>query len=136
MPKIFVHDFKFEYVKLEQRESNEDFYCGVTIYYNFSGELSNIDWDNLEYFFISVTTPFGLASYLKQTIVKGLFPAKRLLSNLLIFDTCNEDEIMNFIKHELNSIYGKTEKELVLKAIRNFDWENERNLEIFEKLYS
>lgn len=135
MPRIYVHDYKFEYTELKDSLSNDDFYCGVTVYFNFSKEDPGPGWDNLEYFFVSVATPFGLANYLRRCINKGIYPKKFFFSHLLIVDTSNEDEIINFIKSELHSIYGKTEKELILKAIRKFDWESETIPEVYDKLF-
>ena len=135
MPRIYVHDFKFEYKELKNRVNEEDFYCGVTVYYNLSPENPGEGWDKLEYFFVSVATPFGLANHLKRCIDEGVYPKKNFFSHLLIVDTSNEDEIMNFIKSELHSIYGKTEKELILKAIRKFDWESETIPEVYDKLF-
>ena len=42
---------------------------------------------------------------------------------------------MSFIKDELSSIHGKSERELILKAIRNFDWENETIPEVYNRLF-
>ena len=135
MPKIYVHDFSFDYIELENRINEDDFFCTVRVYFNFSPDDPGDGWDNLEYFFVSVATPFGFAKYLKRCIDKGLYPKKLFFTNLIIVDNNNEDEIMNFIKSELQSIYGKTEKELILKAIRKFGWESETIPEVYDKLF-
>lgn len=135
MPKIYVHDFSFDYIELENRLIEDDFFCGVRVYFNFSPDDPGDGWDNLEYFFISVATPFGLASYLKRCIEKSLYNKNFFFPNLLIVNNNNEDEIMDFIKSELHSIYGKTEKEIILKAIRKFGWESEANHEVYDRLF-
>jgi hypothetical protein len=135
MPRIYVHDFSFDYIALENRTSNDDFFCGVRVHFNFSSEDPGEGWDDLEYFFISVATPYGLANYLKRCIDKGLYPNSFFFPNLLIVENGNEDEIMKFIKTELQSIYGKTENELILKAMRKFGWESETIPEVYNKLF-
>lgn len=135
MPRMYVHDFSFDYIVLENTTSKDDFFCGVRVYFNFSSEDPGEGWDDLEYFFISVATPYGLANYLKRAIDKGLYPNKFFFPNILIVETGNEDEIMKFIKTELQSIYGKTENELILKAIRKFGWESENIPEVYNKLF-
>lgn len=135
MPKIYVHDFSFDYIELENRVSEDDFFCSVRVHFNFSSDEPGEGWDNLEYFFVSVATPYGLANYLKRCIDKGLYSNNFFFPNLLIVESSNEDEIMNFIKSELQSIYGKTENELILKAIRKFGWESETITEVYEKLF-
>lgn len=42
---------------------------------------------------------------------------------------------MDFIKSELHSIYGKNEKELILKAIKKFGWESEGIPEVYNSLF-
>ena len=135
MPRIYVHDFKFEYKELEKRVVEDDFYCGVTVYYNLSPDDPGPGWDNLEYFFVSVATPFGFANHMKRCINEGIYSKKFFFSHLLIVDNSNEDEIMDFIKLELHALYGKTEKELILKAIRKFGWESETIPEVYDKLF-
>ncbi|MBS4064320.1 MAG: hypothetical protein KGZ74_07150 [Chitinophagaceae bacterium] len=135
MPRIHVHDFSFDYIKLENRIREDDFFCNVRVHYNFSPDDPGDGWDNLEYFFVSVCTPYGLAEYLRRCIDKGLYSKKFFFPNLLIVDKSGEDEIMGFIKSELHSIFGKTEKELILKAIRKFGWESENIPEVYDKLF-
>jgi len=135
MPKIYVHDFSFDYIELENRLIEDDFFCGVRIYFNFSPDDPGDGWDNLEYFFISVATPFGLASYLKRCIDKGFYARNLFFPNLLVVSSSDEDEIIEFIKSELHSIHGKTEKEIILKAIRKFGWESETIPEVYDKLF-
>jgi hypothetical protein len=135
MPKIYVHDFSFDYIELENRASSDDFFCGVRIYFNFSSDDPGEGWDNLEYFSVSVATPYGLANYLKRCIDKGLYPNNFFFQNLLVVKNGNEDEIMKSIRSELQSIHGKTENELILKAMRKFGWESENIPEVYEKLF-
>lgn len=70
MPKIYVHDFSFDYIELENRLNENDFFCGVRVHFNFSPDDPGDGWDNLEYFFVSVATPFGFPNYLKRCIDK------------------------------------------------------------------
>lgn len=135
MPRIYVHDFKFEYTELKNRVNEEDFFCGLTVYFNFSKEDPGSGWDNLEYFYVSVATPFGLSNHLRRCIDTGIYPKISFFPHLLVVDKADESEIMSFIKTELQSIYGRSEKELILKAIRKFDWESEAIPEVYEKLF-
>jgi hypothetical protein len=135
MPKIYVHDFSFDYIELENRINEDDFFCTVRVYFNFSPDDPGDGFDNLEYFYLSVSTPFGLANYLKRCIDKGLYDSKFFFPNLLVFNKSDEVEIMSYIKSELQSIYGKTEKEIILKAIRKFSWESETVPEVYDRLF-
>jgi len=135
MPKFYIHDFKFEYKELENKINKNDFYCGVTVYYNFKPENPGDGFDDLEYFFISVATPFGLASYLSQCMRKGIFSKIYFSPHLILSETNNETTIETFIKFELESINGETERELILKAIRKFDWEGENFPEVYDTIF-
>lgn len=136
MPRIYVHDFSFDYIELENRVSEDDFFCGVRVHFNFCPDDPGDGWEDLEYFFLSVATPFGFANYVKRCVDKNLYPKKKFFPNLLIVDNSNEDQIMDFIKSELHSIYGKTEKELILKAIRKFGWESESIPDVYNRLFN
>ena len=135
MPRIHVHDFSFDYVRLDESESSENFFCSVKVYFNFSPEDPGDNFDDLEYFAITVANPDGLASYLNRAIRKGFRSSISILSSVVIFDHLNEDEIMIFLKGELQSIWGKTERELILKAIRHFYWEGEETPEVYMRLF-
>lgn len=135
MPRIYVHDYKVEKNRLGGLSTDDDFFCGVTIYFNFSKEEPGDGWDDLEYFFISVASPMGLGVFLKQSIANGSYPSRGFFSHILIFDKFDEKEIIDFIKDELQSIYGQSENEIILKAIRNFDWEYENMPEVYNKLF-
>lgn len=76
MPRIYVHDFSFDYIELENRVAEDDFFCGVRVHFNFCPDDPGDGWDNLEYFFVSVATPFGFANYVKRCIDKGLYSKK------------------------------------------------------------
>ena len=135
MPRIYVHDFFFSPFEIENNNGESDFYCSVNVYYNFSKEDPGDGWDNLEFFNISVGTPFGLAKYLKKCINQGIRAGIFFFPHLLIVDVYNEDKIMKFLKRELESIDGKSERELVLKAIRKFDWESEGLPNVYGQLF-
>jgi len=135
MPKIYVHDFSFDYVRLDDIDSSEIFFCSVKIYFNFSDEDPGDGLDNLEYFSIMVSSPDGLASYLKRAIKKGYRSGISILPSIIILDHLSEDEIMKFIKRELESMHGKNERELILKAIRHFYWEGEEVPEVYKRLF-
>lgn len=132
MKRIYVHDFSFDYVKLDETSEEKDFFCGIRIYYNFSPDQPGPGFDDLEYFLISVATPLGLSSYLKRGIEKKIYPSTFFFPNLLIVENWDEDEIMNYLKDELQSIYGKNEKEIILKAMKNFGWEHENSQELYK----
>ena len=135
MPKIYVHDFSFNYVRLDENDSSKVFFCSVKIYFNFSNEDPGDGLDNLEYFSIMVSSPDGLASYLKRAIKKGFRSGISILSSIIVLDILDEDEIMTFVKKELESIHGKNERELMLKAIRHFHWEGEELPEVYNRLF-
>ena len=105
------------------------------MFYNFSKEYPGDNFDNLEYLNISVVTPFGLAKYLRNCINEGLYSNIFFFPYLLVVEKNDEDEIMNFIKVELQSLYGRTENELLLKAIRKFSWESEEIPEVYNRLF-
>lgn len=79
-----------------------------------------------------MATPLGLSSYLKRCIGKKIYPSTFFFPNLLIVENWDEDEIMNYLKDELQSIYGKNEKEIILKAMKNFGWEHENSQELYK----
>ena len=135
MPKIHVHDFSFDYVRLDESESSSNFFCSVKIYFNFSPDDPGTSFDELEYFTITVANPDGLASYLNRAISKGFRSSISILSSVVIVDNLNEDEIMIFLRDALQSIRGKTERELILKAIRDFYWEGEETPEVYMRLF-
>ena len=135
MCKIFVHDFYFEDSNIENKEGETDFCCSLNVYYNFSAEDPGDGWDALEYFNITVATPFGLAKFLDKCIRKGIFSNTFFYPHLLIVDKYDKEQIIGFIRNELQSLNGKSERELILKAIRKFDWENENIPEIYNRIF-
>jgi len=136
MTKIYVHDFFFESAEIENEIKGNDFFYSVNIYFNFSQEDPGDGWDDLEYFNISVANPFGLAKYLQKTIDQGILGKNFFFSNLLIFIDNDKEAIMKYIKAELQSINGKSEKEVMLKALRKFSWENEYIPDVYNRLFS
>jgi hypothetical protein len=137
MPKIHVHDFSFDYIELKNKVFENDFFCGIRVYFNFSPDDPGDGWENLEFFNLSVGTPFGFANYIKRCIDYGNYPKKNYFANLLIVDNgISEDEIMESIKSTLQSLYGKNENELILKAMKHFGWEGEENSDQFNRLFN
>lgn len=134
MRRIHVHDFKFEYYKIENTENEKDFYCSLNVYFNFS-KNSTADSDDLEYFNISVVTPFGLAKYLRNCIQQRLYERIFFFPHILIVENNDEDLIMDHIRTELESIHGKTENEIILKAMSKFSWEGENVPEVYNGLF-
>jgi hypothetical protein len=135
MPKIYVHDFYFEYSEIENSIGEEDFCCSLNVYYNFSPQDPENGWDDLEYFNITVASPFGLAKYVNKCIKQENFPKSFFYSHILFFERNEKQEIMEFVKRELQSIQGNSERELVLKAIRKFGWESENTPEVYNRLF-
>lgn len=134
MIKLFVHDFHFNYFKIEKR-TDEDFCCSLNIYYNFSQAPPDNSLNDLEFFNITVATPYGLYSYLSSCIEQGIYSKSFFFPHVLFFEKPNEDEIIKVVKMDLQSLNGKTENELTLKALRRFGWENDNNSDAYEKLF-
>jgi hypothetical protein len=136
MPKIYVHDFKFEYDDIANTAESSDFFVSLTVWFNFSDEDPGDGWDKLEWLNISVANPMGLAKYLQHMIKKGLFKEKFFFPHLLIVEANDPNAIEKFVKMELESLTGKSEKELKLKALRYFDWEWDNYPDSFSRLLS
>jgi hypothetical protein len=136
MPKLYVHDFYFEDCEIKNKEDENDFCSSLNVYYNFSPENPGDGWDDLEFFNITVATPFGLAKYLDKCIKEKVLPKIFFYSYLLIVEHYDKSEVMNFIKAELQAIYGKSENEIILKAIRKFSWESEKIPDVYNRLFS
>lgn len=136
MEKFYVHDFYFEDFDLEKAYKENNFCVSVNVYFSFSPENPSDGWDNLEFFNITVANPLGLAKYLNTCIEKGIFSPPFFCPYIIICNYYDKQEIINAIKKELHSIYGKNKKELLLKAIRKFSWESENFPEVYGKLFT
>lgn len=136
MSRIYVHDFNWEYAEIENNNGESDFYYSLEVFYNFSNEDPGDDWENLTSFNVSVATPMGIGKYLRKCMEKGLFKAPFFFNNLIIVREDNKEELKKFVKDSLEMIVGKSEKEIILKAMRLFSWEFEDDMEVFRKLIS
>lgn len=136
MLQIHVHDFNWEYVEIENKDEEKDFYYSLDVYYNFSKDDPGDGWDELTSFNISVATPMGVAKYLNKCIKDGLFYGNFFFNHLLIVQEDNKEDVKNFITKSLKSIRGKSEKEIILKAMRVLCWEWEDDEDVFGKLIS
>lgn len=136
MPRIYVHDFNWEYAEIENSKGENDFYYSLEVFYNFSKEDPGDGWDNLTSFNVSVATPMGIGKYLKKCVHNGLFKGNFFFNNLIIVQEDNKEDLKKFVKNSLETITGKSEKEIILKAMRLFSWEFEDDYETFNKLIS
>lgn len=64
----------------------------------------------------------GIGKYLKARVKDGIYKGNFLFNYLLIVAEDNKDEHCNFVKNCLESLEGKSEKELILNATRMFSW--------------
>ncbi|OMP74686.1 Imm8 family immunity protein [[Flexibacter] sp. ATCC 35208] len=123
MAKIYVHDFNWEDATIENRNEERDFFYQLDVYYNFSKEDPGEGWENLTRFSISVATPMGIGKYLNARVKDGIYKGNFFFNYLLVVQENNKDEHLEFVKNSLESIKGRSEKELILKATRMFSWE-------------
>lgn len=123
MPRIYVHDFNWEEATIDNCDGEKDIFYQMDIYYNFSKEDPGDGWENLTRLGISVATPMGIGKYLKARVQDGIYTGNFFFNHLLIVEEDDKDEHCRFIKNCLESIKGRSEKELIIKAMRMFSWE-------------
>ncbi|NIG55827.1 hypothetical protein [Chitinophaga sp. Cy-1792] len=132
--QIYVHDFYWDYIEIENSADENDFFYELNIYYNFSEEDPGDSLEDLEYFHILVGNPIGIAKYLSARLKEISKESNFFFGPLLIMKNDDKEEMKNKVKTALQSIRGGSEKELILKAMRSFDWEWASNPEVFNKL--
>ncbi|WP_410688328.1 hypothetical protein [Chitinophaga filiformis] len=58
-----------------------------------------------------------------------------LFSHLIVVEVYNQEYLLSYIKREMESVYGRTEEEVVLRLLRNFDWEYAHNDQVINNLF-
>jgi len=120
MYKFYIHDFLFEETEWLKKDSSDDFFYSVNVYYNFSPEDPGNGWDDLDYFNLSVANPGGLHKYLDRCIKQNVFGESFLFPNVYITPNGNKETIMSSIRTELENLYAASMKEAVLKVFGKF----------------
>lgn len=120
------------YIEVHRENTEKDFFCTITIYYSFD---KNNEEESIEFFSISAATPLGIANYLSSRFQDGTLDNISLFPHLIVMETYNQEKLLDHIKREMESVYGRTEEEVILKLLRNFDWEHASNNEVMNNLF-
>lgn len=115
-------------------DGDNDFFCSLNVYFNFSANDPGDGFDKLNTLNISVATPFGLAKYISKCVEKGLLPSKCIYPFVLFVDSKNEEGIEEFVKQELYSFYGKSETEILFKISQRFQLDEDALLHLSSKI--
>jgi len=129
MSRIYVQDF---YIEVHRQISEKDFFGSVIIYYSF--DERNED-ESIEHFSISVGTPDGIAAFLKLKLQDGSLSEIGLFSHLVVMGVYDQEKLLQYIKSKIESVYGKSREELVLKLLQDFDWEYSSNEQVMNDLF-
>jgi hypothetical protein len=131
MKKLKVADFLFE-----DFDVATEFCCALTVFYTFSnGNIDELEMDELTYFNIIIGTPRGLGLYFEK-IVNNSSSELVFFPHIAIIENFNKERIKQIVKEKLENIWGKNEKEVIRKAMIEFDWEYQDDDVELNKLYS
>lgn len=114
----------FDYFK---ESINNDVYCDVDILYNFyTSSIDEIASDvYIPSFCISVATPTGLQKYLTSAMGSESYPNMSFFHKLLLVKEYDENKVKDFIESFFQNLEGSSEKELILKTLDFFDWDDD-----------
>ncbi|RYE43917.1 MAG: hypothetical protein EOP48_22725 [Sphingobacteriales bacterium] len=74
---------------------------------------------NLDYFSIYAGTSSGLKKYIDEFDQKA---SMFFFRPIMVFKSFDEKGIYHFLKNQIESLIGNSKQELILKAMKNFDW--------------
>lgn len=122
--KIHIVDFLFDYLGGPQEG---DVLCGVSAYYSF--HTDNIDDIPAEYYIpefnIYAGTPGGIKRHLNNLLKTNCLSNMFFFDSIIVMEEFDESKVMARIKSYFQTLEGKTEKELIIKAKQYFSWSDD-----------
>jgi len=133
MITLKVVDFIIEQHTLEA----PDFCYSVSAYYTFdhAANVDELEFHDIVYFNIMVGSSNGLGICFER-LAKNSANELVFFPHTAVVQNADKKKIMELVRKKLESITGKTEKEVIRKAMREFDWEYEDDEVELKKLYS